>query len=139
MDQNNSSILKWGIVPVKPTKSQHEGAGMAISLIALLVGFYIKNPTYAYWAIPFLLITMTLPIIWYPVTILWFSLSNILGMIMPKVLLTLIYLIILLPMALIRRWSGSDALLLRSWKKSNDSVFKTRNFTYSPPDLEKPY
>jgi len=76
---------------------------------------------------------------YYPFAILWFGLSNLLGTIVSKILLSIVFFIIVLPVALLRRMLGKDSLLLKKFKKSSESVMKTRNQTYVATDLEKPF
>lgn len=58
---------------------------------------------------------------------------------MSRVLLSVIYLVLLLPMGLLRRCMGKDALRLRWWKDGKDSAFVSRDHTFSKDDLVHPY
>lgn len=135
----NSSQLKWGFIPLSITKPQSEGTGMAMTLITLLIGYYTGNELFYKMAIPAIVITMTVPKLFYPLAVVWFSISNLLSKVMPKVLLTFVYLVVLLPVGFARRLFGYDALLLRQWKKSTTSVMKQRQHSYVSADLDKPY
>ena len=121
------------------TKDQAKDSGMAIVLILLLIGFFTKDDLYYKIAIPVLLMNMIFPMFYYPFAIFWFGLSNLLGTIVSKILLLVIYLIIVLPVALLRQLLGKDSLLLKEFKKSSESVMKTRNQIYVAADLEKPF
>jgi hypothetical protein len=121
------------------SKDQAKDSGMALVLIFLLTGFFTKDNTYYLIATAALLIDMVFPIFYYPFAIFWFGLSKILGAVMSKVVLTVIYLVVLLPVAFGRRLLGKDPLLLKKFKKSNESVMRSRNHQYTSSDLEKPF
>ena len=121
------------------TKDQAKDSGMAIMLILMLIGFFTNNDLFYRIAIPVLLMNMIFPMFYYPFAILWFGLSNLLGTIVSKILLSIFFFIIVLPIALLRRLLGKDSLLLKKFKKSSKSVMKTRNQTYVAADLEKPF
>ena len=121
------------------TKEQAKDSGMAIMLILMIIGFFTNNDLFYKIAIPVLLMNMIFPMFYYPFAILWFGLSNLLGTIVSKILLSIVFFIIVLPVALLRRMLGKDSLLLKKFKKSSESVMKTRNQTYVATDLEKPF
>jgi hypothetical protein len=127
------------LIVYKFSKKQLTDSGMALVLILLLLGFFTKHTIYYKIAIPALLINMTVPVIYYPFAVFWYSLAIILSKISSGILLTLIYFIVLTPIALIRRKSLKRSLHLDDFKKGNGSVFKTRNYKYTLKDLEKPF
>ncbi len=121
------------------TKDQAKDSGMAIMLILMLIGFFTENDLFYKIAIPVLLMNMIYPMFYYPFAIFWFGFANMLGTIVSKILLSVVFFIIVLPIALLRRLLGKDSLLLKKFKKSNESVMKTRNQTFVAADLEKPF
>ena len=121
------------------TKDQAKDSGMAIMLILMIIGFFTNNDLFYKIAIPVLLMNMIFPMFYYPFAILWFGLSNLLGTIVSKILLSVVFFIIVLPIALLRRLFGKDSLLLKKFKKSSESVMVIRNYKYKSSDLEKPY
>jgi predicted permease len=125
--------------PSTVSKEQCTGTGMAVVLIILIFGSYLEDVLLFKIAIPVLFITMAIPMLFYPLAIIWFGISNILGVIMPKVILAIIFLIVVIPVAFFRKVIGKDSLLLRLWKSSSESVFKDREHIFVPADLEKPY
>jgi hypothetical protein len=131
--------LKLGFIPTTISKTQAEGTGMAMVLILLLLGQSSENNLYFKIAIGVLLVNMVIPKIYYPLAIVWFSLSNLLSKVMPNIIMTLVYLSILVPVGVARKMMGYDPLLLKQWKKNTDSVFKIRTTVYQASDLEKPY
>ncbi|MEN7548109.1 hypothetical protein AAG747_09315 [Rapidithrix thailandica] len=133
-------MLKLGdLIPRTVTKEQCKDTGMAMVLLALIAVLFFKQSYGLQVALVLLLVDMILPKIFYPVAIVWFSLSNILGAVMSRVLLTLIYLAVVLPMGLLRKLMQKDSLQLKGWKQGSQSVFVNRDHSFSAADLEKPY
>jgi hypothetical protein len=64
---------------------------------------------------------------------LWNKLAQIVGIINGKILLSLIFFLILLPVSLIMRLFGKTPIQL---KKSKDSLFIERNHTYRAEEME---
>ncbi len=67
----------------------------------------------------------------------WMIFSETLGKIMSRLLLSLIFFIILTPLALVYRLLGKDGLSLKP--AGGNSLFKTRDHQYRADDLEKPW
>jgi len=63
----------------------------------------------------------------------WFKFAEVLGWINSRILLTLIYFLILVPTAMLRKIVGKQTLMLKKPKKS---TFVSRNHTYVPKDLK---
>ena len=132
---NRSSMF----FPTSITKDQAKDSGMAIVLILMLIGFFTRNDLFYRIAIPVLLMNMIFPMFYYPFAIFWFGFSKLLGTIVSKILLSVVFFIIVLPVAILRRLFGKDTLLLKKFKKGSETVMKTRNHTYVAADLEKPF
>ena len=124
----------WGATP-----EQSRDTGMALTLLCLLIVQF----KHAYKLVPlamlFLIITMAWPKLFRPLAGLWFELSHLMGTIMSKVLLTVIFFVIVTPIGLIRRSMGADSLQLNKWKKNRDSVFLVRADLIDKKDLHAPY
>ena len=82
---------------------------------------------------------MTAPALYRPFAKLWFGLSHWLGTIVSKILLTLLFYGLVLPVGLVRRLMGKDAMQLRRWKQDQASVLHTRDHLFQPEDLDHPY
>ena len=121
------------------SKKQATDTGMAMVLIFLLLGFLLKNTLFFKIAIPILIINMICPIVYKPVAIIWLGLSHLLGTIVSKILLTIIFFLVVTPIGLFRRLLGYDSLKLKKFKKGNKSVMEVRNITFSNIEIEKPY
>ncbi|MBL7112858.1 MAG: hypothetical protein ISS19_13055 [Bacteroidales bacterium] len=123
----------------KLTRKQCIDAGMAVVLIMLLIGLFTDKVLFYKLAIPILVINMIAPRFYYPFGIVWFGFSGLLGDVVSRILLTIVYFIIVFPVGIIRRLSGKDTLKLKEFKRSANSVMLTRDHTFTKTDLEKPF
>ena len=121
------------------TTNDAKDTGLAIILILLIIEC-VKRPGWLIIsAMSVLVLTMTWPAAFKPLGRIWFSFSRILGTIVSKILLCLVFFLIVTPIGLLRRISGADPMRSKIWKKGNDSVLVKRDHHYSPEDLQKPY
>jgi hypothetical protein len=123
----------------KITKDQSRDTGMAMVLLLLLLAASPKRHGYLIGAIVLHVVNMIVPQVFRPVAVVWLGLSNLLGEIIPKVLLSIVFFLVVTPIGILRRLIGKDALKLRVFKGSQDSVMLERNHTFIGRDLEKPY
>ena len=123
----------------KITKEQSRDTGMAMVLLLLLVRLFIENGALLPCAIGALVVTMTCPQVFRPVAIVWLGLAHVLGTIMSRIVLTIVFFAVVTPVALVRKLSGKDALRLTAFKAGTQSVMLARNHTFTVRDLEKPY
>lgn len=114
-------------------------AGMAAVLIMLLVGLLSRRIIFYQVGIPLLVINMIIPYFFYPFAILWFGLSGLMGDVLSKVILALVYIFIVIPVGFIRKLAGKDPLNLRNFKRADNSVMIKRDHLYTSSDLEKPF
>ena len=113
--------------------------GLAIILILLIIE-NIKRPGWLILcAMAVLVLTMTYPAALKPLGRIWFGFSHILGTIVSKIILSLVFFLIVTPIGLVRRISGADPMRNKLWKKGDDSVLVKRDHHYSSEDLQKPY
>ena len=112
---------------------------MAMVLLLLLTSGAFKREILVAVAIIALLVDMTIPRFYRPVAILWLGLSHLLGTIVSKILLTLVFFGVVTPIGLARKLLGFDSLKLRDFKSGDDSVMIVRNHIFTRKDIEKPY
>ena len=111
----------------------------SLETILVLVGALIV----AYWITQkkiFLLLALILVVIGISssflsdkISVAWLKFSEIIGSVMSKIILSIIYFIFLVPIALLYQLSKKDYLSL---KRKKDSYYINRSHTYSPKDLE---
>ena len=133
--KGSNPVARW----LTATPEQAKDTGMAMVLICLLLGYWGKFPQFLPVAIVLLLITMAWPKIFTPLAGLWFGLSHLLGSVVSRVVLTILFFLIVTPIGVIRRWAGADALQLKKWKQGTDSVFVVREGPVQSKDLIQPY
>ncbi len=112
---------------------------MAMVLICLLVGWFSGTRDWFLGAIILLVINMTWPAIYTVPAKVWLGFSHLLGTVMSKIILTLVFFVVLTPLALLRRTLGHDPMALKKWKDGNGSAFETRDHTYTPEEIELPF
>jgi len=120
----------------RPTRDQCKDAGYALILIGLIAWQISK----AAWLGPALIVVTLLlmikPELFKPFAALWFGLSEMLGTVMSKVILSLVFFVLVTPMALLRGAMGKDSLQLKKWKKDTGSLYRERDAVVTPHDLE---
>lgn len=118
---------------------QDREAGLALTFICLLVWLFFKHVYFIYAAMAVLLLAMVWPKGMRPFAVIWFGISHVLGGFFSRILLAVIWLLLVVPIGLIRRMAGKDSLRLKGWQKDRNSVFIARNHTYTADDLKNPY
>ena len=117
------------------TKKQCVEFGQVATLAVLIFALHYKNDHWVVAAFVLILITIILPIIFYPFAIIWFGLSELLSIVSPAILLTIIFFLIVTPVGLIRKLLGKDSMRLKQFKKDKQSVMVDRNHLYIESDL----
>lgn len=70
------------------------------------------------------------------ISYLWYKLGDAMGFVMSKIILSIIFLLLLTPIALLYRLLSKDPLMLR---KKGDSTFTDRRHSYTAKDLQNPW
>ncbi len=118
---------------------EYRDTAMALVLICLLLMFVLKHDIFLYLGIGILFVAMVIPrIMRYP-AMLWFGFSHLLGMVMSRVILGVVFMILVIPVGLARRLLGKDSMRLKHWKQSSDSVYVIRDHIYVKEDLENQF
>lgn len=123
------------------SKDQSKDTGMVCTLICLLLALYFKDFTLQFMAaaMSILVINIVVPILFKPLAWIWFGIALVLGSVMSKVILSLLYIIMIIPVGFIRMILGKDSLYLKKWKKGGAYVFHIRDHTFTAKDIEHPY
>lgn len=114
-------------------------SGMAAVLILLIIGYFSEEVLYFELAIPALVLVMAFPLFYKPFAYFWFGLSLVLGTVVSKILLSIIFFLVVTPIGLLRRMLGKDSLQLRNFKKNKETVMQIRDITFTKEDIEIPY
>jgi len=121
------------------TPEKCKDAGLALVLICLLCYQAWKLKFLMLLAVIFLLLAMTWPRIFKPFAIVWFGLSTLIGTVVSKIILAVLFFVMVLPIGVLRKIMGKDAMQFKSWKKGKSSIFRIREHRFAAEDLEKPY
>ena len=127
------------LFPRDVSKAQCIDTGMAMTLILLLIGYFTGNAIYYKIAIPVLVLNMVFPKSYYHIAVFWLGFSMLLGSVMSRIILSIVFILMVIPMGFTRKLFGKDTLQLKNWKKSTETVMSIRNKTFLPEDLENPY
>lgn len=130
--------LKAAFSP-RPDKQQCKDAGLALVLILLIIMALTRSYQLLPWAIGALVLAMSWVRVFHPFAILWFGLAKLLGSVVSRVLLSLVFLVLVTPVGLVRRALGKDSLQLRGFRSGSGSVMHARHHEYSSADLEQPF
>lgn len=117
------------------TKKQCTEFGQVAAGVLLLVALYRREWHFVSGAFIVLLVNMIAPVLFYPFAWSWFALAKILAEINMRVLLTLLFCLMVMPVGLWRKLRRRDSLRLRQFRQGSDSVLETREKSYKKEDL----
>jgi hypothetical protein len=121
------------------TEDQSKDTGMAMVLLLLLASTAFKRQALVTAAMIALIVDMTVPRLYRPVAVLWLGFSHLVGTVVSKILLTLVFFGVVTPTGVVRRLLRLDSLKLKEFKSGENSVMVIRNHTFTGKDIEKPY
>lgn len=121
------------------SKKEHVDSGLALLLLTLLFAWWLKHFDAILIAIAEIIAILIAPVIIYPFTFLWLNISELLGRIMSRVVLTIIYIVFVCPVAFFRKATGKDTLMLKKFKKNDSSVLTDRKHNYTKTDFTTQY
>ena len=116
---------------IKTEKNDLKKFGITIGIILLVIaGFLFYNEKGSFqilltFGITFCILGIAIPFILKPIYWVWMIFATILGWIMTRVILSLLFYIIVTPIGLIPRFFGKQFLELR-WDKSKESYWNFR-------------
>jgi hypothetical protein len=123
----------------KISKDESRDTGMAMVLLLLILFISTRRNGFLLSAVVLHVVNMIVPQVYRPVAVIWLGLSHLVGTVVSKILLSIVFFVVVTPIGLLRRLSGRDSLKLRAFKASEDSVMVRRNHTFVASDLERPY
>jgi hypothetical protein len=111
--------------------------GQVAVLVALLAAVYFKDDhALILVALILILLTIVIPMVYYPFAVVWFGLAKLLAAVVPPVVLGILFFVMVTPLGLVRRMLGRDVLRLRQFKKGSASVMSHRDHVYTEADLK---
>jgi len=112
---------------------------MAMVLLLMLIAASRKREGYLFVAMALHVLNMVAPQVYRPIAVLWLGISDLLGAVTSRILLSLVFFGVVTPIGLLRRLLGKDSLKLRAFKTGKNSVMVDRNHTFVAQDLDRPY
>lgn len=108
-----------------------------ITVLVLIAIFYYNNYEILFFKIAWLagLIGLLFPKVFYPLAWVLLFTGNLLGNISGRISLSILFFILICPVALFRKWLGKDSLQLKSFKKNSSSVYINRDHSFTKEDL----
>ncbi len=130
------------IKSIKGTKPELRKFGLTIGIFLLILAgwlFWKQRPSFPYFAYAgggLVLAGLILPVLLKPIYKMWMSFAVVMGFIMTRVILTVIYFGMFTPMALAAKLLGKD-LLDEKWDKKAGTYWVKRPATpYDPKSAE---
>jgi hypothetical protein len=120
-------------------RDRSRDTGLAMVLILLIAHAATGRDGFTTAALVVLVVAMTAPLLFRPLSVVWFGFSHVLGTVMSKVLLAAVFYLLVTPVGVVRRLLGHDSLRLRAFKQGDASVMHPRGHVFAAGDLDKPY
>ena len=134
-------LLLEEIRQIKSSKRDLKKFGLTIGIVLLLVGvfFFLKGKGSAFFCggAGFLLIVLSFaaPVVLKPLNKIWMTFAVILGWVMTRVILTILFFVVLTPTGLLAKLFGKDFLDRRIertkksyWQKREKKIFDRRDY-----------
>ncbi len=121
------------------TQKEMSDSGQALVLISLILFLFLEQRVWLWLALACLVLNMACPSLFRWWAFLWLNVSLLLGGVVSRIVMTLEFFLLVLPVGLVRRLMGRDAMALKQWRRGSESVFVERDHVYVAGDLENPY
>jgi prepilin signal peptidase PulO-like enzyme (type II secretory pathway) len=118
------------------SKKKNTESGLLVLLACIVINFYKPNHGIEKLMLIITLLTLLLPVVFSPFTYYWSGIVKILAAINSIIVLAVLFILVVIPVGIIRKWMGIDNLKLRQFKKGNETVFKERNHLYKAVDIK---
>lgn len=117
------------------TRTQCVEFGQVCVGVALCFALYLKESDLVIIALILTLVSIVVPRLFFPFAVLWFGLAKLLNTMSTTLIMTMVFFLIVCPVALLRQLMGKDSLRLKEFKKNKDSVMHDRDRTYTKEDF----
>ena len=130
---------------IKGDKSDWKKFGMTMGIILAVIGFYLlwKKNNYAQYvlilAAAFFILGLVIPLALKPVYKAWMALSVIMGFIMTKVIMAIIFYLIVTPIGLVASLTGKKFLDMTIDKKAKSYWIARETLRKEKSDYEKQF
>ncbi len=121
------------------SKKQVTDTAIVFAIVSAFIGVYYKTPVCQYISVILLFTVLIFPFFIKPLAFIWWNFSVVLSWLMSRIILTLLFIFIVTPVAMVRRAMGKDSLRLKAFKKDDCSVYSIRNHVFTDSDLKYPF
>lgn len=130
---------------INSSKKECRKFGISVGTVVLLLGFLLmyngKNSS-VYFILAggcLIILGMALPVVLKPLQKVWMSFAVVMGFVMTRVILSILFYIIVTPVGIIARISGKDFLDLRIEKEKKSYWIFRKNNNYEKIETEKQF
>ncbi|MGB3585393.1 MAG: SxtJ family membrane protein [Tunicatimonas sp.] len=124
------------IIITQISQKQLLETGLVAILLCIIIGLVQDQSGWLVAAAVVAGVGLLFPKLLYPVAVFWFSLGNVLSMIVSPILLTTVFLLIITPIGVFRRWLSRDSLQIQP---SDRSILKKRDHVFTATDLKNSF
>jgi hypothetical protein len=121
------------------SRDQARDTGMAFVFICLILAYVTEHPAWILASMALLLLAMVWPDVYKPAAFLWFGLARLLGAVVSRLLLSVLFFGLIVPMGCVRRLAGKDPMQRKAWRKGKSSVFRSRDRQDREADMTRPF
>jgi hypothetical protein len=138
-------MIKDEIKNIKQTTKDLRNFGLTVGIVILLIAFFLiwkqKPSQFYFFSIGVFLVLSGIffPSILRPLNKAWMTLAVLLGWVMTRVILSLLFYLVITPISLIARISGKHFLDLKIDKSRTSYWEKRKNSVSSPADYERQF
>ncbi|MBN2493803.1 MAG: hypothetical protein JXR96_04360 [Deltaproteobacteria bacterium] len=122
-----------------PSLEQARDTAMAFALIGIILAWLTGQRAWILAAGGLLLLAMIWPGFFRPAAYLWFGLARLLGALVSRLLLSLLFFALIVPVGLIRRAAGADPMQRKAWRSGQGSVFRLRDPANERSKMSQPF
>ena len=115
-------------------KDKHLGTILVFVMVLLILFLIYENVKLIYAALALGAIAILIPALSRKIHDVWMKFAELLGFVMNKVILGIVFFIFLLPIAMLSKLFRKNPLKV---KRQTGSYFNDRNFTYTKKSLEQ--
>ncbi len=122
-----------------PSPLECRDTALALTFLLLLIWYFSKNVYFVYAAMLLVLVAMVWPMGMSLPARAWFGFSHLISQVTNKIILGILYVLIVIPVAMIRKALGKDAMRLRQWRNGDSSLFVVRDHLFTKEDLDNTF
>lgn len=121
------------------TSKQSTETSIVFALSFIVLGLLYNSTSWYYASVAFLVAALLFPFIFKPLAYVWFGLAKTLSWFTSRLLLSILFFLLVTPVALIRKLLGKESLQLKAFKKNKPSAFVPKNRKFTVADIKYPF